>query len=339
MSSHDNLADAVKEMAIQAGFARVGIAPAGPVPHAEAYEAWLSRGYNAGMAYMPANREKRLEPAKLVEGARSVICLAAQYDYIDRPAGSAAFVARYARGTDYHEALKHRCRTLGDDIRRIAPHFEGRAFADSAPVMERSLAALAGVGWIGRNAMLIVPGIGSYVLLCEIICNLPLPADSPIESGCRNCGACLAACPTSAICDDGLVDARRCISYLTVEHRGTIPAEFWPLVGSRVFGCDTCQEACPQNQRAAASPRVAAPACGECRTLAEILAWTRQDWDAATRGSATRRATYEMFLRNACLAAGNSADASLRRPLTALRRRAPELSREIDWALARLVGV
>ncbi len=337
---------AVKQLATEAGFARVGIAPAGAVAGAEAYEAWLARGLNASMAYMAENREKRLCPAKLVPGARSVICLAAAYDPDNEPAASESqshrtmpFVARYARGQDYHKLLKRQCRELMDRIRRIAPDFQGRAFVDSAPVLERQLAAAAGVGWIGRNAMLIAPGLGSYCFLCEIICNLPLRPDSPVGSECDNCGACVAACPTGAIGDDGLIDASRCISYLTIEHRGRIDRDLWPLLGVRIFGCDACQEVCPHNRRSTAVPAVAPQARGLCYTLADILSWSRDDWDAATRGSAVRRATYEMLLRNSAIAAGNSADASLAEPLAALRNRAPGLREEIDWAAERLVHV
>jgi epoxyqueuosine reductase len=339
MNPHDDLAGQVKQMAMRAGFSRVAIAAAGPVPNAGAYNTWLARGCHAGMSYMAANLEKRLDPRKLFRGARSVICLAASCPSAPEPTSSDAFVARYARGRDYHRVLKRRCRTLMDDIRRVAPHFEGKAFVDSAPVMERSLAASAGIGWIGRNAMLIVPGLGSYVLLCEIVCNLPLPPDRPIASQCADCGACIAACPTGAICDDGLVDSRRCLSYLTIEHRDRIDRQFWEPLGGRVFGCDTCQEACPHNRGPSAGPLDSSRAVGARHGLAEILAWTREDWDAATRGLATRRATYEMFLRNACLAAGNSGEPSLQVRLLALPDRAPELREEIDWAVGRLLEV
>jgi epoxyqueuosine reductase len=336
MSRREDLTRAVKEMAGRIGFARVGIAPAGPVPHAERLEAWLADGYHAGMAYMARNLSKRVSPQKLVPGARSVISLAFAYAADARPGPCEGVIARYARGRDYHKVLKRRCRRLTDEIRRLAPELEARAFVDSAPVMERSLAAAAGVGWIGRNAMLIVPGLGSYVLLCEIICNLSLPADAPIPSQCGNCNACVESCPTGAIDADGLVDARRCISYLTVEHRGRIDREFWPHLGNRLFGCDICQEACPHNRQAAAGADE--PSQSSCMrySLAEVLGWTEADWAAATRGTALRRAGYEKILRNACLAAGNSADSSLRRPLADLGRRADALREEIDWALSRL---
>jgi epoxyqueuosine reductase len=222
-------------------------------------------------------------------------------------------VARFARGRDYHKVLKRRCHALTDRIRAVAPSFSGRAFVDSGPVMERTLAAQAGVGWIGRNACLIVPGLGSYVVLCEIVCNLPLACDVPLPSGCQDCGRCVKACPAGALTADGLVDARRCISYLTIEDRAGVDRDLWPLTGGRVFGCDACQECCPHNRRlppgdpelTAIRSAIFAGRCGLGGQIGEILAWTRAEWDRRTRGSALRRVGYDRLLRNAVRAAGN----------------------------------
>ena len=353
MRSIEELSQAVKAAAIERGFARVGIALAGPVPHGEPLREWLARGLHGNMSYMARNLEKRLQPDRLVDGAQSVICLAATYpsESASRWPGNIAatgLVARYARGQDYHKVLKRKCVKLMDRIRRVEPAFEGRAFVDSAPVMERSLAAAAGLGWIGRNGCLVVPGLGSYALLCEIVCNLPLAPDAPIDSQCRNCGACIAACPTGALVADGLVDARRCISYLTIEHKGAIDRAFWPAMGCRVFGCDACQEACPHNRRGPSQESDAREGvkcvCGEAahpamEALGRILGWEEADWDAATRGSATRRATYEMFLRNAVVAAGNSGQAALIEPLRKLlcgQEKEGGLVEAIQWACRRL---
>jgi len=241
-------------------------------------------------------------------------------------------IARYAGGRDYHKVLKRACIKLMDAIRSWQVGFEGRAFVDSGPVMERSLAALAGLGWIGRNGCLIAPGIGSYVLLCEIICNLPLLADSLMEDSCGRCGQCVKSCPTGALMEDGTVDANRCVSCLTIEHRDEITPEHWPRMGTRIFGCDACQEACPHNLRKGADPHTL--------PLSQLLRWEQGDWDAATRGLALRRATWPMFLRNAAIAAGNSGDPALVAPLKELRLRAEgELSflrPVIDWAMSRL---
>ncbi len=332
--SGEDLTTAVKTLAIEAGFDRVGIAPAGPVPRGELFRRWLAGGCHASMAYMARNVEQRLRPDRFLPGARSVICLAVRYASTAPPPAAGGVVARYARGRDYHRLLKRRCRELMDAVRRLAPDFQGRAAADSAPVAERSLAAAAGLGWIGRNGCLVVPGLGSYVLLAEIVCNLPLRVDSPLVSQCRDCRACLEACPTGAIIGESLIDARRCLSYLTIEHRGEIGETLRPLMGRRIFGCDTCQEACPHNRDIPADSGQPAPAPLGGASLAEILSWQREDWDAATRGSATRRADCDTLIRNAIIAAGNSGDAALVEPLRKLRRR--ELATLTDWAIGRL---
>jgi epoxyqueuosine reductase len=339
MTNEHDMTAAVKSAALAEGFVAVGIAPAAAPPHGDRLRDWLARGWHAEMGYMERNLPKRLGAVPLVESARSVICLAAA---IAPPLGSdgTARVARYAHGRDYHKVLKRKCVRLMDRVRGLAPGFEGRAFVDSAPVMERSLAAWSGVGWIGRNGCLYVPGWGSHVLLCEVFCNLPLAADAPIPSPCGDCGKCAEACPTGAIGRDGLVDARKCISYLTIECRGEIAPALWPLMGGCVFGCDRCQDACPHNRSEnrdttlfPAGNRVASLFSA---TLAAVVNWERDDWDAATRGSACRRATWEMVLRNVAIAAGNSGDASLGAPLESLRRRVPELGDVVAWALGRL---
>ena len=280
-------------------------------------------------------------------------------------------IARFAGGRDYHKVLKRACIRLMDAIRSWHVGFEGRAFVDSGPVMERSLAAMAGLGWIGRNGCLIVPGLGSYVLLCEIVCNLPLHADSPMEGSCGRCGQCVKSCPTGALLDDGTVDANRCISCLTIEHRGEIAPEHWPRMGTRVFGCDACQEACPHNQSSAVGAVRLRTAHGifavpegtsepgfrgqvlrdestlaaknpHTLPLAQVLRWEPGDWDAATQGLSLRRADWAMFLRNAAIAAGNSGDPALLAPLKELRLRAEGdlafLRPLIDWAMSRLAG-
>jgi epoxyqueuosine reductase len=338
------LADSIKGLARRMGFVAVGIAPAGPVPHAERLHDWLKRGYAADMDFMRRNPSKRLYPAELLDGARNVICLAASY----APAAEAecdGLVARYARGADYHHVLKRRCAALVEAIRAIEPSFTGRAFVDSGPVMERSLAAAAGLGWIGRNGCLFVQGAGSYCVLAEIVCNLSLPTGSPQPSQCGDCRACAAACPTGALTEDGLVDARRCISYLTIERRGPIDPQFWPRMGVRLFGCDGCQSVCPHNRHLPAgdaeltgTPPLAGAAIRPpvWAGLGDVLAWSQDDWRRATAGAATHRATWEMFLHNAVLAAGNSGDASLAGRLRALETSAPHLAEPIHWAMARL---
>lgn len=372
MCALEQLVAAIDRLARQEGFHRLAVAPAGAVEDPETFLRWLHRGCHASMEYLERNANLRQSADRLFEGAQSVLCLATGYAPFrstppnpalpagafggqgecdaPQPASAAStasavqtaardeLVARYARGRDYHKVLKGRCIRLMDRIREIEPTFQGRAFVDTAPLAERSLAARSGLGWIGDNGCLFVPGLGSYVVLAEIVCNLPLPPGEPLIDGCDHCGRCSAACPTSAILPDGLVDCRRCISYLTIENRGLIEGQYWRRVGRRVFGCDACQEACPHNQDIACGD---AELAGTGRVLqgaglAEMLAWTYDDWDRATRGSATRRATYEMFLRNAIIAAGNSGDSSLIQPLRALSQADTYDTELIHWALERL---
>lgn len=337
MNGADELAAKIKRLALETGFARVGVAGADEPPGGERLRSFLDAGYHGEMAYMARNLPKRLCPNRLVPGAASVLCLAAGYAPGDGGIDDAPFVARYARGRDYHKVLRSRCLRLIDRVRRIVGQLSARAFVDSAPVAERALACRAGLGWIGRNGCLVVPGLGSYVLLCEIIWDLPLAADAPIDSQCESCDACVRACPTGAIVGDGLVDARRCISFLTIENRGAIPAGLRGRMDACVFGCDRCQEACPHNRDVppgdaellAGGPPLAGA------SLEEILAWDQDDWDAATRGSATRRASLDMILRNAAIAAGNRGDPSLAGKLQALAERRPELAEVVSWALER----
>ncbi len=307
MPATNDLTETALSLAREAGFVRAGVAPAGEVSDAGRFDDWLDRGFHGTMDYMTRHAPLRRRPDALVPGARSVLCLAAAYaPASEEPAEQ--LVARYARGRDYHRVLKRRCHALMDRLRQLAGDFAGRAFVDTAPVLERSLAVRAGLGWIGRNRCLTVPGVGSYVFLCEIVSELPLRPSEPAAGGCDACGACVRACPTGALTGDGL-DARRCISYLTVEHRGPIPAELRARMGRRLIGCDACQAACPHNRTGAdhTDPALApsgAPLRGA--TAEEILHWTAGDWDAATRGSAARRASHAMFLRNAAVVAANA---------------------------------
>ena len=338
MNFDDDLTAEVKRLAGECGFARAGVAPVGEIQSPERLKRWVADGLNAGMDYLARNLSKRLCPGRLVEGARSVLCLLVSYNP-PKEVSSDAFIARYARGRDYHKVLRKRARALCDRIRLIAPSFAGRVFVDTAPVAERSLAAAAGLGWIGRNGALIVPDLGSYVLLGEIICNLPLRPDDPLSLDCGDCTACLTACPTGAILPEQTIDARSCLSYHTIENRSEIPRGLWRKLGNRVFGCDTCQAVCPHNRRKPPGDgELLSGRGGTALTLEQILQWRQSDWDAATRGSAMRRATWSMFLRNAVIAAGNSGDHSLLDPLSSFRGRDSEraLLELIDWAGTRI---
>jgi epoxyqueuosine reductase len=259
-----------------------------------------------------------------------------------KPAGEPpvdAFVARYARGRDYHKLLKRLAHELCDRIREVHPGLRARTLVDTAPLSERSLAARSGLGWIGRNGSLIVPGWGSYVVLTEILCDLDLPPDPPHPGGCGDCRACLAACPTGAFKAEKLLDARRCLSYHSIENRGEVPADIRLAWGNRVFGCDSCQEVCPQNRLARTGHPDLTASAEQGRSLAEILRWSREDWSAATEGSTRRRATWAMWLRNAVLAAAATGGEELIEPLRILRNRIaeePELQ-ECDFDLGALI--
>jgi len=344
MAADRELTAAVKQLALQCGFDLVGIAPATPLPAAAALDTWLERGWHAEMAYMAANVDKRRSPAVLVPGARSVICLAVGYAAEREPPADSPAVARCARGRDYHKVLKRRCHTLMDRIRAISPEFAGRAFVDTAPVMERALARRAGLGVIGRNGCLINDRMGSYVVLCEIVCTLALASDEPLSGDCGRCGRCIEACPTGALGPDALVDANKCISYLTIEHRQAIDPDLWPLMGPSVFGCDACQAVCPHNSDLPPGDPQFQPADRPLsgNTLTDILSWAKTDWDRATRGSAMRRATHEMFLRNAVIAVGNGGGrvpAGAKGPaedLTRVGEHFPNLAPLCRWALGQL---
>jgi len=345
----EQLTGKVKALALAEGFDRAGIAPADPVKGRDDFERWLAAGRSAGMSFLARDPAVRFCPRRLVAGAVSVICLAVSYapDGPDEQSRDRTmpFVAKYARGRDYHKVLKKRCRALMRRLREEVPGFVGKAFVDTAPVAERSLAAAAGIGWIGRNGCLIVPGLGSYVVLAEIVCNIELQCDRPMEPKCGQCDACISACPTGALLGDGSLDAGRCLSYLTIEHRGPIDERFLPRWGLRVFGCDSCQDACPHNRSVKPGDKQLRNGCPRAdlsgtplhRTrLADVLAWDEDRWDAATTGSATRRAGLDVLLRNAVIAAGNSGDAELIAPLRELARRKPEFGKLVDWACSRL---
>lgn len=308
MDSPEELRALIERLAMEAGFARCATLALADLPPERAFADWLARGWAGQMSYLHRHRDVRLAPSSLVPGASGVICLAASYGAA--PPGP---IARYARGRDYHKVLKARCRKLMDALGDRLPGFAGRAFVDAGPVGERHLAAAAGLGWIGRNGCLHVPGLGSYVLLAEIFCNLALPTGGAMSAPCGSCQACRRACPTGALGGDGQVDARKCLSYLTIEHKGPVDGPLTERWGDRIFGCDACQEACPYNQPVLPGDEELTaeywPARGAPGPLAgagarEILRWTVEDWSAATAGSAIRRASLEQLQRNAALAGG-----------------------------------
>ena len=325
------------------GFARLGVASAerGLNEAGQCLQQWLAAGYHGAMDYMAVHGAKRWQPAELVPGTRSILMLALNY----RPAQESvsaeqdALIARYAWGRDYHTLLRQRLKRLAAQIEQDIGGRVLRIFTDSAPVMEVELACQAGLGWRGKNTLLLSRQ-GSWFFLGEIFLDLDLPPDEPQAGHCGRCTACLDACPTGAFVAPYVLDARRCISYLTIEYAGSIPEDLRPAIGRRIYGCDDCQTVCPWNRHAPVTreidfaPRLAA---GEW-SLAALMHWSEQQFLDRFAGSPIRRIGYQRWLRNLAVALGNSAPSDA--VLTALTLRADHpsaLVREhVAWALTRL---
>lgn len=307
---------------------------------------WLDRGYHGEMHYMSRHGVRRARPAQLVPGTLSVIC--ARMDYLAEGARDAAavlddtdraYVARYALGRDYHKVLRNRLEKLATRVAsELVPH-RYRVFTDSAPVMEVALGRSAGLGWRGKHSLLLSRDRGSYFFLGEIYTDLALPPDAPVADHCGSCTRCIEVCPTRAIVAPYVLDARRCISYLTIEHPGSIPEVFRPLIGNRVYGCDDCQIVCPWNRfaRVSTEPDFGVRNGLDDASLVELFAWTPTEFDARMAGSAIRRIGYERWLRNLAVGLGNARDRSAAVPALEARRDDPSaLVREhVAWALRR----
>ncbi len=307
---------------------------------------WLSAGRHGAMDYMARHGTARARPAELVPGTVRVISARMNYwpegaDAADVLAdGHSAYIARYALGRDYHKVLRARLQQLADRIQRDVGDFGYRVFTDSAPVLEVALAAKAGLGWRGKHTLLLTRDMGSYFFLGEIYTNLPLPVTEPVSGHCGTCTACIDACPTGAIVAPYELDARRCISYLTIELPGAIPEELRALIGNRVYGCDDCQLACPWNrfaQRTGEHDFDAVRHGLDRASLVALFTWTEAEFNARMRGSAIRRIGHERWLRNLAVGLGNapwSADV-----VAALEQRAndssPLVREHVGWALAR----
>ena len=346
---YNALARNIESWALELGFQQVGIADTDLNGHSAAFLEWLRQRMHGDMGYLGRNVDKRLDPAELHPGTIRVICVRMDYlgvappEPTDLPLNDgSAYVARYALGRDYHKTLRHRLAKLA---RRIAASAGvtgtgSRAFVDSAPVLEKPLGAKAGLGWQGKNTLLLNQDAGSWFFLGEIYTSLPLPVTTPREQpGCGSCRACLSVCPTEAIVEPGKLDARRCISYLTIENKGPIPEDLRAAVGNRIFGCDDCQIVCPWNRFARRSPEAEfAPRHGlDAATIADLLAWDEDEFLDKTAGMAIRRVNHEQWVRNLAVAAGNARpDPHIVAALRARRPSASTMVREhIDWALAR----
>lgn len=336
----------IKEYARSLGFDLVGVAEAQPGPHSAFLDLWLQRGYAAEMHYLARDPERRKDPRVVLPGARSVVVCALNYYPGSEPAETedplCGVVARFARGQDYHSVMGARLRTLADFIRsRAGKPCETRAYVDTGPVLEREMGALAGIGQFGKNTLLISPKLGSYFFLGVVISTLSLEADwAQTKDICGRCQRCLDACPTGALQSPYTLDSRRCIAYLTIEHRGVIPRTLRPRMANRIFGCDICQEVCPWNRtrpRAALDPEMAPHAQNQAPSLLEWLHMDEAEFSWRFRGSPIRRAKRRGLLRNIAVALGNAADPdSLRALAKALCDPDPLIRAHVAWALGRL---
>ena len=340
------LAQSIKDWGRELGFQQVGIADVELEEHERRLHEWLSAGYQGEMDYMAAHGHKRSRPAELVEGTLRVISVRMDYlpgdtEMTRRLADpEQAYVSRYALGRDYHKLVRKRLQQLAERIQGVVGPFGFRAFVDSAPVLEKALAQQAGLGWIGKNTLLLNRKAGSWFFLGELFVDLPLPVDEPVtRDHCGSCHACLDICPTGAFVGERLLDARRCISYLTIELKGAIPENLRPLIGNRVFGCDDCQLVCPWNRFARPSAETDfLPRHGlDNSQLATLFRWSEEEFLQRTEGSPLRRAGYQRWLRNLAVGLGNAPSTIAVIEALELRRDDPsELVREhVAWALER----
>ena len=344
------LVDTIRGWAKELGFQQIGVTGIELNEHEAYLQKWLDAGYHGSMDYMARHGSARSRPNELVPGTCTVLSVRMDYQPLGRAptdvlASSAhAYISRYALGRDYHKLIRSRLAKLAKRIETELGGGQYRAFVDSAPVLERGIAERAGLGWIAKNAMLINDKAGSYFFLGEIYTDIPFPADPPkTDKHCGSCTACLSACPTNAFVGPYVLDARRCISYLTIEHAGSIDPALRPLMGNRIFGCDDCQLVCPWNKFAKPTDeRDFSPRHGlDDVTLVELFNWRETDFTERTLGSPIKRIGYERWLRNIAIALGNAETTP--EIVAALQRRAedpsPLVREHVAWALGRHCGV
>ncbi|PYE31587.1 epoxyqueuosine reductase [Idiomarina fontislapidosi] len=344
-SELEQLAQKIKQWGQELGFQKVGITDLDLQKHEATLQKWLDKGYHGEMGFMERHGMLRARPAELHPG--SVRAISVRMNYLPAEAGFAktlnndrlGYISRYALGRDYHKLLRKRLKQLGDRIKAEFDDADFRPFVDSAPILERPLAEKAGLGWTGKHTLILDKDSGSWFFLGELLINLPLPTDKPVQEACGSCSACMTICPTQAIVAPYELDARRCISYLTIELKGSIPEDLRPLMGNRIYGCDDCQLICPWNRYAQLTDEADFNPRHYLHTpeLLSLWQWDEDTFNERLQGSPIRRIGHECWLRNIAVALGNAqADATV---IEALEWRSGEVSamvqEHIDWALER----
>ena len=337
------LEEQVRKRAAELGFDDCRIASAREATHADRFRAWIAEGGHAGMTWLERAPERRCDPRNVLEGCQSLICLALNYHPGCEPISASHpggyRIARYAWNEDYHDLLGRRLRAFDVELQALGG--VQKPYADTGPVLERDFASAAGLGWNGKSTMQIHPRLGTWFFLAEILTTLELQADDPLDSRCGKCTRCLAACPTRAITRPHHVDARRCISYLTIEHAGPIPLEFRQAIGDRLYGCDACLDACPWNRFAVASPDPAFHARDAifAKRPRDFLDLDDAQFRALFARSPVKRLKRPRFLRNVCVVLGNTGTPD---DLPALTRAAtdpdPLVSEHARWAVMQIRG-
>lgn len=339
-----SLEDRIKDRAHELGFELAGIAPAVPADGLDRLRDWLARGFAGEMTYLERHAEARRHPASILDPVRSVVMVGMNYYPGPEDPGDAArpLVARYARGADYHDVLRARLNQLLAWIQQQAPGCQGRGVVDTAPLLERDFARRAGLGWFGKNAMLINKRLGSYFFLGALLLDRELKADPPHESRhCGTCTACLDACPTEAFAAPGVLDSRRCISYLTIELRGPLPDEHRGMLSNWLFGCDICQEVCPWNRKAPATAEPAFQPRGDILNidLIELMGMSEVDFRQRFRGTALMRTKRSGLLRNAALILGTQRNRDALPALhKALEDADPVIQDAARWAIKQIAA-
>jgi epoxyqueuosine reductase len=340
---YQQLTENIKTWGEALGFQQLGIADIDLKKHEKFLQDWLDRGFHGEMSYMESHGMKRARPAELLSGTLRVISV--RMDYLPPDASFArtlqnqnkAYVSRYALGRDYHKVMRSKLKKLGEKIQQHCAGLSLRPFVDSAPVLEHAIAEKAGIGWTGKHSLTLNKEAGSWFFLGELFINLPLPVDQPVQENCGSCNACMTICPTQAIVEPYLVDARRCISYLTIEQKGVIPEQYRTLIGNRVYGCDDCQLICPWNRYAQLTEQTDFHPRKQLhqKDLIELFDWDEQTFLSNTEGSAIRRIGFERWQRNIAVGLGNAPfDRAI---VAALQKRLVDSSElvaeHIEWAI------